>query len=252
MAEGADKPDSQNEQKFQKDYKAKYKKVNTKLALLEASPSTSQYPKPFQTKNKGLVVETFDWDEKEISDNKEMIQVKVLMALADDELSVGKNHARNGECIDITMKKRHIREPIWFLDSGCSRSMTGVKIYLHNYVQQPGPRIVFGDNSSCIAEGYGSINYGVSQNFSSPYTPEENGIAKRKNKTLIEAARTIMNGSGKKKSHSVSQPKPKTQGHEASGALPQKRKKCKSKKTSLQTPATLPSEKVPTEDSGKT
>ncbi|GKF91609.1 hypothetical protein Tco_0275310, partial [Tanacetum coccineum] len=27
------------------------------------------------------------------------------MALADDELSVGKNHARNGEWIDITMKK---------------------------------------------------------------------------------------------------------------------------------------------------
>ncbi|GJX57458.1 retrovirus-related pol polyprotein from transposon TNT 1-94 [Tanacetum coccineum] len=49
-------------------------------------------------------------------------------------------------------------EPIWYLDSGCSRSMTGVKSYLHKYVEQPGPKVVFGDNSSCITEGYGSIN----------------------------------------------------------------------------------------------
>nr|GEY84646.1 retrovirus-related Pol polyprotein from transposon TNT 1-94 [Tanacetum cinerariifolium] len=27
------------------------------------------------------------------------------------------------------------------------------------YVEQPGPKVVFGDNSSCIIEGYGSINY---------------------------------------------------------------------------------------------
>nr|GFC77079.1 retrovirus-related Pol polyprotein from transposon TNT 1-94 [Tanacetum cinerariifolium] len=56
--------------------------------------------------------------------------------------------------------QRHIREPIWYLNSGCSRSMTGVKSYLHKYIEQPGPKIVFGDNSSCITEGYGSINFG--------------------------------------------------------------------------------------------
>ncbi|GJX71131.1 putative reverse transcriptase domain-containing protein [Tanacetum coccineum] len=47
-------------------------------------------------------------DEEEVSDDEEMTQVKVLMALADDELSVGKNHARNGEWIDITMRKVNI------------------------------------------------------------------------------------------------------------------------------------------------
>ncbi|GKE50205.1 retrovirus-related pol polyprotein from transposon TNT 1-94 [Tanacetum coccineum] len=35
----------------------------------------------------------------------------------------------------------------------------------------------------------------ISQNFSSPYTPKQNGVAERKNKTLIEAARTMLNGS---------------------------------------------------------
>ncbi|GKE34695.1 retrovirus-related pol polyprotein from transposon TNT 1-94 [Tanacetum coccineum] len=36
---------------------------------------------------------------------------------------------------------------------------------------------------------------GISQNFSSPYTPGQNGVAERKNRTLIEAARTMLNGS---------------------------------------------------------
>ncbi|GJS97062.1 retrovirus-related pol polyprotein from transposon TNT 1-94, partial [Tanacetum coccineum] len=99
---------SQGEPKAQKDYKTEYKKLKAKLALLEASPPTSQSSKSFQPKDKGLVTETFDWDEEEVSDNEEETQVKVLMALADDELSVGKNYARNGEWIDITMKKVNI------------------------------------------------------------------------------------------------------------------------------------------------
>ncbi|GKE05587.1 retrovirus-related pol polyprotein from transposon TNT 1-94 [Tanacetum coccineum] len=36
---------------------------------------------------------------------------------------------------------------------------------------------------------------GISQNFSSPYTPDQNGVAVRKNRTLIKAARTMLNGS---------------------------------------------------------
>ena len=37
--------------------------------------------------------------------------------------------------------------------------MTGVKSYLHKYVEEPGPKVVFGDNSSAPTEGYGSVNY---------------------------------------------------------------------------------------------
>ncbi|GJV85659.1 hypothetical protein Tco_1525557 [Tanacetum coccineum] len=60
---------SQSEPQIQKDYKAEYKKMKAKLALLE----------------------------EEVFDDEEMTHVKVLMALADDELTVGKNHARNGD-----------------------------------------------------------------------------------------------------------------------------------------------------------
>nr|GEW97379.1 retrovirus-related Pol polyprotein from transposon TNT 1-94 [Tanacetum cinerariifolium] len=79
--------------------------MKAKLALLEASPSSSQNPKTFQPKNKCLVAETFDWDEEEVFDDEKVTHVKVLMALADDELTVRKSHARNGEYVDITIRK---------------------------------------------------------------------------------------------------------------------------------------------------
>nr|GEX85148.1 retrovirus-related Pol polyprotein from transposon TNT 1-94 [Tanacetum cinerariifolium] len=43
--------------------------------------------------------------EEEVFDEEEVTQVKVLMALADDELTVRMNHTRNGEWVDITMRK---------------------------------------------------------------------------------------------------------------------------------------------------
>ncbi|GKD55532.1 retrovirus-related pol polyprotein from transposon TNT 1-94 [Tanacetum coccineum] len=54
-------------------------------------------------------------------------------------------------------KKCDIRKPIWYLDNGCSRHMTGVKSYLHKYVEQPRPKVVFRDDSTCTTKGYGSI-----------------------------------------------------------------------------------------------
>ena len=62
-----------------------------------------------QGKNKGLVAETFDWDEEPVSSDDEMVHVSALMALSEeDKLAVGKNHARNGEWVNITMKKVNI------------------------------------------------------------------------------------------------------------------------------------------------
>ncbi|GKA06842.1 hypothetical protein Tco_0686066 [Tanacetum coccineum] len=56
----------------------------------------------------------------------------------------------------------------------------------------------------------------------------------------------------KTKSQTVSKPKPKTQGLEASGTLPQKRKNTLTKNTTPQATKTPPTEKVSTEDSDKT
>nr|GEX04486.1 retrovirus-related Pol polyprotein from transposon TNT 1-94 [Tanacetum cinerariifolium] len=55
--------------------------------------------------------------------------------------------------------KYDIRKPICYLDSGCSRHMTGVKSYPHKYVEQPGPKVVFGDDSTCTTEASENLNW---------------------------------------------------------------------------------------------
>ncbi|GJT43882.1 retrovirus-related pol polyprotein from transposon TNT 1-94 [Tanacetum coccineum] len=182
--------------------------------------SSALASKAVTVKNKGLIAEAYEWDEEEVSlDDNEMVEVKVLMALAEENDAISKEGARNGVTINepssapakgnkissaskvnsaptgklksmkieddpplaIVMKELNnlklqisknqssyfrnnqpqqcdIRKPIWYLDSGCSRHMTGVKSYLHKYVERPRPKVVFGDDSTCTTEGYGSIN----------------------------------------------------------------------------------------------
>ncbi|GJW72046.1 retrovirus-related pol polyprotein from transposon TNT 1-94 [Tanacetum coccineum] len=79
------------------------------------------------------------------------------MAIAEDEPSVGKADARSGQWVDITMKKDYLKRYIWYPDSGCSRRMTVVKQYLHKYSKEPGPKVVFGDDSLGDTKGYGSV-----------------------------------------------------------------------------------------------
>ncbi|GJU73387.1 hypothetical protein Tco_1264792 [Tanacetum coccineum] len=96
-----------------KDFEAKYNKVTAKLALLSSSASAS---KAISIKNKGLITKAYEWDEEEVSsDDNEMVEVKVLMALAEENDAISKEGAKNG------------------------------------------PKVVFGDDSTCITKGYGSI-----------------------------------------------------------------------------------------------
>ncbi|GJU46832.1 retrovirus-related pol polyprotein from transposon TNT 1-94 [Tanacetum coccineum] len=139
-----------------KDFEAKYNKVKAKLALLSSSASAS---KPATVKNKGLIVEAYEWDEEEASsDDNKMVEVKVLMTLAEENDAVSKEGAKNGEWVKIFMRKYDIKKPI--------------NNILVNFCDEKG----------------------ISQNFSSPYTPEQNGVAERKNRTLIKAARIMLSG----------------------------------------------------------
>ncbi|GKE21085.1 retrovirus-related pol polyprotein from transposon TNT 1-94 [Tanacetum coccineum] len=88
-----------------KDFEAKYNKVKAKLALLSSSASAS---KAATIKNKGLIAEAYEWDKKEMSsDDNEMVEVKVLMALAEENDAISKEGARNGEWLKISMRNVH-------------------------------------------------------------------------------------------------------------------------------------------------
>ncbi|GJY77458.1 retrovirus-related pol polyprotein from transposon TNT 1-94, partial [Tanacetum coccineum] len=94
------------EPRHTKDFKAKYNKVKAKLSLLNSSASV---PSLSRGKNKGLIAKMYDWDKEEVSsDDNKVIEVKALMALANEKrVSIGKESARNGEWIKISMKKVH-------------------------------------------------------------------------------------------------------------------------------------------------
>ncbi|GKA62630.1 hypothetical protein Tco_0762149 [Tanacetum coccineum] len=75
-----------------KDFEAKYNKVKAKQALLSSSASAT---KASMVKNKGLIAEAYEWDEEEVSSyENEMVEVKVLMALAEDNDVVSKEGVR--------------------------------------------------------------------------------------------------------------------------------------------------------------
>ncbi|GKD92861.1 hypothetical protein Tco_1372698 [Tanacetum coccineum] len=85
--------------------KAKYNKVKAKLVLLSSSSSTS---KASMVKNKGLIVESYEWNKEEVSsDDNEMVEVKVLMALDEENNDVSKKGAKNSEWVNISMRKVH-------------------------------------------------------------------------------------------------------------------------------------------------
>ncbi|KAJ9548832.1 hypothetical protein OSB04_021375 [Centaurea solstitialis] len=50
---------------------------------------------------------------------------------------------------------------IWYLDSGCSRHMTGSKSVLSDYRDERGPTVTFGGNGKGQTRGYGTLTNGV-------------------------------------------------------------------------------------------
>nr|GEY92069.1 retrovirus-related Pol polyprotein from transposon TNT 1-94 [Tanacetum cinerariifolium] len=72
------------------------------------------------------------------------------------------------------------------IDSGCSRHMTGNMSYLSGYEEIDGGYVAFGGDPK------GGKIIGIRREFSVARTPQQNGMAKRKNRTLIEATRTML------------------------------------------------------------
>nr|GEW32896.1 putative reverse transcriptase domain-containing protein [Tanacetum cinerariifolium] len=81
-------------QKSQKDYKDKYEALKAELTLL-----TKRIDDVSKNKSeKGLIAESFDWDEESLSfEDEGVTRVKAFMAIAKDEPVVGKVDARSGQ-----------------------------------------------------------------------------------------------------------------------------------------------------------
>nr|GEX29028.1 hypothetical protein [Tanacetum cinerariifolium] len=119
---------------------------------------------------------------------------------------------------------------LWIIDSGCSRHITGNRVLLKNFVEKFLGTVRFGNNDFTVIAGYGYVIIGsmtikkvyyveglvqrvridngtefknktlakffdevrISQQFSAARMAQQNGVVERRNRTLVEAARTML------------------------------------------------------------
>ncbi|KAJ9552810.1 LOW QUALITY PROTEIN: hypothetical protein OSB04_016855 [Centaurea solstitialis] len=79
------------------------------------------------------------------------------------------------------------------------RKKSQVPVLLINLLKRLQVKVIRSDNgtdlkNSTIEEYLNSV--GITHNFSAPRTPQQNGVVERKNRTIVEAARTMLNASG--------------------------------------------------------
>nr|GEY21702.1 hypothetical protein [Tanacetum cinerariifolium] len=84
---------------------------------------------------------------------------------------------------------------IGIVESGCSRQMTGNKAHLSDYQEFKGDSVAFGGSNGRI-NGKGKVKAGrIKREYSNAKTLQQKRVAERKNKTLIEATRTMLTDS---------------------------------------------------------
>ncbi|GJW68388.1 retrovirus-related pol polyprotein from transposon TNT 1-94 [Tanacetum coccineum] len=138
-----------------------------------------------------------------------------------DDMSVSCNSRLYASCDENDL---FVFDDIVFgtIDSGCSKHMTGNRALLTNFVEKFLGTICFGNDDFAVIAGYGDktqVNLqlqvqrvrtdngtefknktlakffdevGISQQFSAARTPQQNGVVERRNRTLVEAARTML------------------------------------------------------------
>ncbi|GJY73907.1 putative ribonuclease H-like domain-containing protein [Tanacetum coccineum] len=98
------------------------------------------------------------------------------------------------------MDNPHTNKDLGIVDSGCSRSMTGNKEKLADFVKIKGGTVTFGGGDkekSSVLLANASLDESIKliegwlRDYSVARTPQQNGVAEE-NRTLIEAARTML------------------------------------------------------------
>nr|GEX31166.1 putative ribonuclease H-like domain-containing protein [Tanacetum cinerariifolium] len=101
---------------------------------------------------------------------------------------------------------------LWIIDSGRSKHMTSNRALLTNFMEKFLGTVRFGNNDFTVIVGYEDVRVrtdngtefknktlakffdevGITQQFSATRAPQQNGIVERRNRTLVEAARTML------------------------------------------------------------
>nr|GEW98139.1 retrovirus-related Pol polyprotein from transposon TNT 1-94 [Tanacetum cinerariifolium] len=109
---------------------------------------------------------------------------------------------------------------LWIIDSGSSKHMMGNRALLTNFVKKFLETVHFGNNNFVVIAGYGDVvigsitikrvyyvdglefknktlatffdEVGISQQFFAARTPQQNGVVERRNRTVVEAVRTML------------------------------------------------------------
>nr|GFC01949.1 integrase, catalytic region, zinc finger, CCHC-type, peptidase aspartic, catalytic [Tanacetum cinerariifolium] len=86
---------------------------------------------------------------------------------------------------------------LFIVDSGCSKHTTGNLKLLINFVEKFLGTVKFGNDQIAPILGYGDLTLhayfaveGIKHQTSVARTPEQNGVVERRNRTVVEAART--------------------------------------------------------------
>nr|GFA54041.1 integrase, catalytic region, zinc finger, CCHC-type, peptidase aspartic, catalytic [Tanacetum cinerariifolium] len=98
------------------------------------------------------------------------------------------------------LKRKVVQIVLWYLDSGCSKHMTGDLSQLTNFVNKFLGTVKFSNDHVAKIMGYGDYKIGnvtisrvgIFHETSVARSPQQNGVVERRNRTLIEVARTML------------------------------------------------------------
>ncbi|KAJ9536381.1 LOW QUALITY PROTEIN: hypothetical protein OSB04_un000441 [Centaurea solstitialis] len=121
-----------------------------------------------QRKGKGLIAEDCDWDDvsSDESSDEEDTQVALMAIIEEPNLALmakikevpEEAPTQAPEASTSATESTSQDKGIWYLDSGCSRHMTGSKSVLSDYRDE---RVTFGGNGRDQTRGYGTLTNGV-------------------------------------------------------------------------------------------
>ncbi|PZC85295.1 hypothetical protein B5X24_HaOG201791 [Helicoverpa armigera] len=92
-----------------------------------------------------------------------------------------------------------VTEDDWYIDSGATMHMTKRDAWMYDFQPPPISTIMVANNDVVSVQKMGKVNIqtyaaasGIKHQTSTPYTPEQNGLAERMNRTLVERAKCML------------------------------------------------------------